>query len=352
MFLAESSNDEMFLVGKFGVQKIEMENRCPCWWGGPQCLNHPNRFRQIQKANNCGQTGNKRWYEAMTNELWSAWEWIYWFTLLDVPSLKYWITVGACALFTWGSMLPVGYIRYFPMWKIKMIKEHQIYNILHTFNNEWLSHWQARGIRTSSRQLRQRECALKGNCGTGCGKTLISDCCSRCVCSASQSHISSHVLDRWPEVCQTSSFLRSISYCGRLGGWLENQASTATVCPSPRAEVQLGMMERAGLPRRAKSQALQRMMQKKKGARLEGFQRYPKIMGMGWLLTFRQQMFDWPIVACPIPWLIIHRFSWPGSSWHRSSQVHSSLACWWGHLAKGRGGNMNPHDQVYQSSKR
>jgi hypothetical protein len=85
-------------------------------------------------------------------------------------------------------------------------------------------------------------------------------------------------------------------------GPLENQASTQR-STSPRAEVQLGMMERAGLPRRAKSQALQRMVQKK-GARLEGFQRYPKIMGMGWLLTFRQQqMFDWPIVACPIPML-------------------------------------------------
>ena len=55
------------------------------------------------------------------------------------------------------------------------------------------------------------------------------------------------------------------------------------------------MMERAGLPRRAKSQALQRMMQKK-GARLEGLG-IPKIIkdhGHGMALTFRQQMFDWP----------------------------------------------------------
>ena len=44
-------------------------------------------------------------------------------------------------------------------------------------------------------------------------------------------------------------------------GPLENQASTQR-STSPRAEVQLGMMERAGLPRRAKSQALQRMVQK------------------------------------------------------------------------------------------
>jgi len=32
-------------------------------------------------------------------------------------------------------MLPVGYIRYFPMWKIKMTKEHQIYNILATMSD-------------------------------------------------------------------------------------------------------------------------------------------------------------------------------------------------------------------------
>ena len=36
MFLAES-NDEMFLVGKLGVQKIEMENRRFCWVRGALC---------------------------------------------------------------------------------------------------------------------------------------------------------------------------------------------------------------------------------------------------------------------------------------------------------------------------
>ena len=173
-----------------------------------------------------------------------------------------------------------------------------------TYLQQWVtSHWQARGIRTSSRQLRQRECALKGNWGTGCGKTLISDCCSRCVCSASQSRISSH----FGQVARSLSDLElpEINFLLREAGWLVLWKIKRQL----NGQRHLGQRfssawwKEQGYLAGQKGQALQRMVQKK-GARLEGFQRYPKIMGMGWLLTFRQQqMFDWPIVACPIPML-------------------------------------------------
>lgn len=115
--------------------------------------------------------------------------------------------------------------------------------------------------------------------------------------------ISAATLDRWPEVCQTSSFLRSISYCGRLDGWSFGKSSVNSTVnvTSGRGSARHDGKSRATSQGKKPGLAADGA---KKGARLEGFQRYPKIMGMGWLLTFRQQqMFDWPIVACPIPML-------------------------------------------------
>lgn len=350
MFLAESSNDEMFLVGKFGVQKIEMENRCPCWWGGPQCLNHPNRFRKIQKANNCGQTGNKRWYETMTNELWSAWEWIYWFTLLDVPSLKYWITVGACALFTWGSMLPVGYIRYFPMWKIKMTKEHQIYNILATMSDFRIGRHVAYELPADSSA--KENALLKATAEQDVARHWFLTV-APAVFAQHLRVVSAATLDRWPEVCQTSSFLRSISYCGRLGGWSFGKSSVNSTVnvTSGRGSARHDGKSRA--TSQGKKPGLAADGAKKKGRDWRDSKDIQRSWAWdGFWLSVNSRCLTG--LLWPVPFLcwLIHRFSWPGSSWHRSSQVHSSLVCWWGHLAKGRGGNMNPHDQVYQSSKR
>ena len=94
---------------------------------------------------------------------------------------------------------------------------------------------------------------------------------------ASQSHLSSL---HFGQVARSLSDLElpEINFLLREAGWLPGESSVnGQRHLGPWAEVQLGMMERAGLPRRAKSQALQGMMMDDgmfgTWAQLEGFQR-------------------------------------------------------------------------------
>ena len=144
--------------------------------------------------------------------------------------------------------------------------------------------------------------------------------------------------------------LPEINFLLREAGWLPHVApvkSNGDGCQrstSPWAEVQLGMMEIAGLPRRAKSQALQ-LDQGTNG----GIPKISKDHGHempSWLVVWNMSLW-FCILGIVHPtdkyfsegWLHHqpasgfqhHQMtspSWQGSSWHSSKQLHPSLAGW------------------------